>query len=240
MKNKKLVGLMASTTLLSSLFLSCTYKSVDYSTRTVSVHGTGSVSVDADNATIVMSVVTRDKNVATATNQNAEIMTNVRNAITDIGISKGNLSTENFSVYQESNYLEGKRVLEDYVVTNQVKIFVKNIDQISDIIDASIAAGANQLSELQYGVSDKEVAVKQARTIAVQQAQEAAQLIAGTSGSRLGKILRIEEQNNMSNAANVRMLKATADSVALESASTPISSGKSTVTVSVDALYELK
>lgn len=222
---------------------SCTIRQADYSTRTVSVHGTGSVTVEADNATIMMSVITRGDNVAKASYENAELMDKVQRAILNQGVSKDNVTTENYSVYQESRYDNGQNIPTGYRVTNQVKVFVKDIESVGGIIDAALGAGANQLSSLQYGISDTELAVRQARTLAVQQAQEAAQLIAGTSGAKVGKVLKIDEVSDRSNG-RARMFKGTGyNDMALateEAAPTPISGGKSTITVSVDAVYELR
>ncbi len=240
MKILKGIKFLAVASALSALMMSCTYKNVDYSTRTVSVHGTGSVEVDADNATIMMSVVTRGPNVAEASNENARVMTDVQKSVIALGISKNDVTTENYSVEQESNYIDGKRELGDYRVTNRIKIHIKNVEIVSNVIDTALAAGANQLSSLQYGISDNALAIKQARTLAVQQAQEAAQLIAGTSGAKLGKVLRVEEMQDMNNRRNVAMKAMAANDAKFETASTPIQSGKSTVTVSVDAIYELK
>ena len=240
MKISKVIKIAAAISMIATVSTSCTYKNVDYSTRTVSVHGTGSVEVDADNATIVMSVVTRGPNVAEASNENAKIMTDVQKSVLALGLSKNDVTTENYSVEQESNYIDGKRVPGDYRVSNRIKIHMKNVEIVSSVIDTALAAGANQLSSLQYGISDNALAIKQARTLAVQQAQEAAQLIAGTSGAKLGKVLRVEEMQDMNNRRSVAMKAKAANDALFETASTPIQGGKSTVTVSVDAIYELK
>ena len=239
---KKLrTGIMAAA-LLAPLISSCSYKNVDYSTRTVSVHGTGSVSIDADNATLVLSVITRGPNVATAANENAVKMAAVRSSVLRAGIAKDCVTTENFSVFQESHFEGGKQIMDDYRITNQIQILVKDVGIVSNIIDTALSSGANQLSSLQYGISDTSIALKQARTIAVQQAQEAAQLIAGTSGAKLGKVLRIDEQQDFANRRSVSLVANAmmADGITVEEASTPVQAGKSTLTVSVDAIYELK
>ncbi len=243
-KTAKIAFATATSAIL--LLSSCTIRQAEYSKRTVSVHGTGAVTVEADNATITMSVITRGENVAQASFENAEIMDKVQKAILNQGISNDNVTTENYSVYQETRYENGQTIPVGYRVTNQVKVFVKDIDSVGGIIDAALTSGANQLSSLQYGITDTELAVKQARTVAVQQAQEAAQLIAGTSGAKLGKVLKIEESANQSNRRSV-MYKATAfDGAMYETmedaapAPTPIQAGKSIITVNIDAIYELK
>ena len=230
-----------SVTLLAiALFSSCSIKQVNYPKRTVSVHGSGSVTLEADNATIALSVVTRAMEVSAASKENAEKMSAVQSAVISKGVDKDGVTTENFSVYRENSYVNGKSVPGDYIVTNQIKIVVRDMDKVSEVIDTALAAGANQFSNIQYGVTNTELAVKQARTLAVQQAFENATLIAGTSGARLGKVLEISEQQNSNFPRAVMMKSANMDmDAAEEAAPTPISGGKTTVTVNINATYEL-
>lgn len=238
---KTIISILAGALILSS----CSIHQDNYSKRTVSVSGTGAVTLEADNATIILSVITKGKEVAETTEDNAKKMTAVQDAIIKSGISKDCISTQNFSVYQESHYDQktGRQIPDDYRVTNQIKILVKKIDKVSEVIDLALKSGANQLSSLDYGVSDTEIAKKQARTLAISQAQEAANLLAGASGAKLGKVLSITEHANYA-YPRAKMLKASlanADGAfAEEAVSTPVSGGSSTVTISVDAVYQLK
>ena len=172
-------------------------------------------------------------------------MTAVQEAIIKAGISKDCISTQNFSVYQETRYDQktGRTIPEDYRVTNQIKILVKKIDKVSEVIDLALKSGANQLSSLNYGVTDTELAKKQARSLAISQAHESANLLAGASGAKLGKVLSISEHADYAypKARKFNAVMATADLGAEEAAiSTPVSGGSSTVTVSVDAVYQLR
>lgn len=237
---RTIISILACTILLSS----CTIHQDNYSKRTVSVSGTGSVTLEADNATIILSVITKGKEVAETTEDNAKKMTAVQDAIIKSGIQKDCISTQNFSVYQESHYdnKTGKQVYDDYRVTNQIKILVKKIDKVSEVIDLALKSGANQLSSLDYGVSDTETAKTQARLLAIQQAKEAANLLAGASGAQLGKVLSISEHADYS-YPRTRLMKASmanADMLETSAVSTPVSGGSSTVTISVDAVYQLK
>ncbi|MBP3773002.1 MAG: SIMPL domain-containing protein [Treponema sp.] len=222
---------------------SCTIHQDAYSKRTVSVSGTGAVTLEADNATIILSVITKGKDVAETSSENAKKMTAVQDEIIKAGISKDCISTQNYSVYQESHYDQktGRQIPDDYRVTNQIKILVKKISMVSDVIDLALKSGANQLSSLNYGVSDTEIAKKQARSLAIAQAQESANLLAGASGAKLGKVLSISEHADYSYPRAMLMKTANLDmAAASEAVSTPVSGGSSTVTVSVDAVYQLK
>ena len=238
---KSIITILAAGVLLSS----CSIQQDNYSKRTVSVSGTGSVTVEADTATIILSVITKGKDVAETSAENANKMTAVQDAIKSKGIQKECISTQNYSVFQESHYdnKTGKQVYDDYRVTNQVKILVKKIGMAGEIIDLALKSGANQLSSLTYGVTDTEIAKKQARSLAISQAQESANLLAGASGAKLGKVLSISEHSDYS-YPRARLLKASAvanaDMALEEAAPTPISGGSSTVTITVDAVYQLK
>lgn len=113
-----------------------------------------------------------------------------------------------------------------------------------NVIDAAIKAGANQLSSFQYGISNKESFVKQARTLAVQNARDTANLLATTSGAFLGKVISLNEQSNNFGFYRVNAKRASLEAAVEDSASsfvsTPISGGKTTISFTVDAVFEIK
>lgn len=223
-------------------FSACTIKTTELERRTVSVSGTGSVEVEADNATITLAVITRGKDVATAAEENAEKMTKVQEAVIALGIEDKNVTTEGYTVFQENQYVNGRQIPGNYNVTNRIKIFVKDLTLVSSVIDSSLKAGANELQSCTYGISNNEIYVKQARILAVQNAQEAANLLAGTSGAVLGKILKITEHKNAVAGKLFSVRASSDDNAVLESsgASTPISAGKTKITINVDAVFELR
>lgn len=239
MKKSKIITLTAFFASAIAILSSCSIKQVQYSKRTVSVSGTGTVEVEADNATIVLSVVTTAKEATLAAENNAKKMTAVTEAITALAVPKENISTQNYSIYQEQSSSGGKIIYGDYRVSNEIKIFLKDKNLASSVIDASIKAGANRLSSLNFGITDADLYVKQARTLAVQQAFESATLIAGTSGAMLGNALQINEEYSSRAFPKVAVRNAYAETMDA-SYSTPISGGKSSISVTVNAVYELK
>lgn len=240
---KRFFKLSITLAVFSFFLTGCTIKTMENNRRTVSVSGAGTVEVEADNATVTLAVITRSKDVSVAADENASKMTKVQDAITLLGIPSENITTEGYTVYQEHNYSNGKNIPGDYNVTNRIKIFVKDLPLVSKVIDTSLKNGANELQSCQYGISNKDMYVKQARILAVQNAQEAASLIAGTGGAVLGKILTVTEHKNSFSGRNFAMKSSAAnDEIVLESAaaSTPINAGKTSITINVDATFELK
>lgn len=238
----KRTALFAIGTALLCLFsTSCIIRQYPAGKRTVSVQGTGSIPVEADRAIIVLSVITTGKDAGTAAAQNADKMTKVQDAVIAAGGSRDSISTENYTIYQEYDYIKDRRVAGDYRVSNQIKIYLKDKSLASTIVDSAIKAGANSLSSLTFSVSNPELAIKQARTAAVQNAQEAAKLIAGTTGSELGKVLKIDEVNTGIPAPMAKAYgNALYESAATADSETPVQSGKINFTVTVNATFELK
>ncbi len=237
---KKHILLLAATAFFCLTATSCIVRQYPANLRTVNVRGTGSIPVEADRAIIVLSVITTAKDAGTAASQNADKMTKVQEAVISAGGSRESISTENYTIHQEYDYVKERRVAGDYRVSNQIKIYLKDKTLASTIIDAALKAGANSLSSLTFTVSNPELAIKQARTAAVQNAQEAAKLIAGTTGSELGRVLKIDEIQDGSAPMRKAFGNAMYESAATADSETPVQSGKINFTVTVDATFELK
>lgn len=234
MKTKKIFILA----LLPLLFSSCVIREPQKKSRSIEVSGTGEIFVQNDSAKIELSVITKNADVLKASSENAAKMTAVQNALAEKGIEKSEISTSGYSIYQESNYQNGRSVLGAYNVTNRISVVLKDVSKSGEIIDSAIKAGANQLNSVTYFPSSTDAAKKQARILAVKQAEAKANTIATSSGNLLGKLLTIKEENSSfvydSNSAGFKAESSVADST------TAMSSGKTKITVSISATYELE
>ena len=114
-------------------------------------------------------------------------------------------------------------------------VVLTDITGVGEVIDAAISAGANELSSLNFTVSDSSEYMEEARRLAVEQAYEKASVLAEASGSKLGRVMQISEQSYTQPLYKSNlMVTAEAD------AATPVQAGKQDITVSVNVLYELK
>lgn len=206
------------------------------SPRSATAAGSGSVSVIPDTAHIQLSVVTRKNSVTEATAENARRMADVQQAILDAGIPKESWSTSNYTVYQESAYVNGRSVPGDYRVSNMLTVVIKDVTKAGSVIDAAIAAGANELTSLSFSASDTSDAEDQARVLAVEQARHAAEILAETGGARLGKLLSISEESYSQPALQSNRLL----SAEYAAGGTPVTAGKSAITVTVRATFALR
>lgn len=204
------------------------------------VTGQGEVVLKSDHAMITMAVVSRDPEARIAAQKNAKVMEAVFTALAYANITKNEISTTDYNVYQERPYNPEKQqnIPGDYRVSNNIHVLVKNIDQTGKIIDLALKAGANELSNVYFFASDTEKAYEKARILAIQQAKKSAETLAVAAGIKLGNILFIEEGNFGGGiqpyAKREMALNAMADSA------TPISGGSGRVQVSVRVIFEIK
>ena len=231
MKLSKLCLALSAALILTS----CTVKTTENNKRTVTVTGTSSITVEPDNCTLVFSVSTKGKEASQTVQNNSAKMNKVQDAIIELGISKDNISTENYSITPE--FRADRQTVSGYTVTNRFSVFTKDLPLTGEIVDVSLKNGA-LISECNFGISDIDIYVKQARTLAVQNAQDAANLIAGTSGAMLGKVISIREIYESDSFLSHKKNKESENSTA--SGITVASPGKTKIEKTVAAVYELK
>ncbi len=204
--------------------------------RLISVNGTGSVSVQSDLATINMAVVTYSRSVIDAASRNAEAVAKVRTALVDAGFTADSITTSDYRITQDVSRNNGAQYRGDYRVANSIHIEVRDVSKAGDAIDAAVKAGANEFYSIDFSAIDVETAVREARTQAVKNAYEAANLMAKTAGAELGRVLNINEQSYGAPVMprSVNSLYKTADTA------TSITAGDKEISVTVSVTYELK
>ena len=188
--------------LLVLLTSACTVNKPAEQVRTITVSGEGSVSVKPDYVFLKFMVKTSDWNVSKAVEKNAQNSNNVINAIKETGVDSNDISTADYRISQDNS----KDYPGMYTVYNYINVIIRNVDTAGTIVDVAVKdkIGANGITSFDFGVSDKTTALRQARTLAVQNAQDAAALLAGASGCKVGTVVEITE--NFTNTSPV-MLK---------------------------------
>ena len=212
---------------------SCTVNKPEEKVRTITVSGTGIVTLPADQLTVRFLVRTNEWNVNLAREKNAEITTKVIEKIKEAGVIESDITTVDYRITQDnSNTYPGK-----YTVINYVQVLIRDLDNAGNVIDNAVANGANGLTSFSYSATENPNSLREARTLAVQNAQDAAALIAGASGCKVADVLDIQEGYNPSSytrASNSAMLKAVGNSY-----TTPIEAGNVEITSTVTITFSL-
>ena len=160
----------------------------------IHVSGEGRVSAEPDMAEVTVGVETRSVTAQRAVNQNASDMNLVMEALADLGIAEEDIQTVDFSIRPEVDFRgdRGSRVV-GYVVTNSVRVKIRDIEQVGDVLDAVTSAGANQIFGISFTVEDPRSIQDQARRLAVEAGRDKAEALAEAAGVRLGELISLSE-----------------------------------------------
>ena len=209
--------------------------------RGIHVTGSGSVVGEPDIATLNLGVSVEKESVEAAREEAASAMTAVIDSLKANDIAEKDIQTENFSIYPQYNYTDNGRELRGYRVNNTVRAKVRELESLSDIIDAAAKAGGDivVVNSIQFMIEDSTPLQAQARALAVKNAEAKAQTLAEASGVTIGKPITIAET---SHAAGPPIAYAEEAAFADDSArsSTPIQAGELTVTVNITVVYEIE
>jgi hypothetical protein len=143
--------------------------------------------------------------------------------------------------YVAGCWQEGQQVLEGYTVSNQVTVKVRNLNNLSQVVDNAATAGGDvvRMNGVNFTVENDGAAREKAREAAVKEAIAKAQQYAQLTGVTLGKVQYINE-TGYSTPMAYRSLDAYAKGEAAYSAPMPISSGELDVTASVQMVFAIQ
>lgn len=187
------------------------------------VSASGEVRLPPDRASIMIGVQSRAATAAAAAAENSRKQRAVIEAVRQRGVPAEQIGTHGFNVVPETRYdREGQQAPRtiSYLVTNVVSVEVRRIDQVGPVIDAALAAGANQINSLSFGLSQRDSAHRAALASAVARARADADAMARAAGGRLGRLLELRSSQAYfppprPMMADMRMA-ATAESVPIE------------------------
>jgi uncharacterized protein YggE len=199
--------------------------------KLVTVGGEATVSVAPDAAIIRIGVTSQGKNAREASEANAKQMNAVFAAIKASGIDERDIQTSRLSLqpmYDPNK--AGPARLTGFQVTNQLTVKIRDIGTLPDILDHAIAAGANEMSGIEFVVSQQSRLLDQARAEAVADARRKAELYAKAAGAKVGPALQITDETASPPRPVMQALRAGA---------MPVAPGEQTLRVAVTVSYEL-
>lgn len=199
--------------------------------KLVTVTGEATVSVAPDTAVIRIGVTSSAKTAREASDGNAKQMTGVLAAIKDAGIADRDVQTSRLSLQpQYDPNKSGTARLLGFQVTNQVTVKIRDIDKLPAILDRAIGAGANEMSGIEFVVSEQSKLLDQARDEAVADAHRKAELYAHAAGVKVGRVVTITEEGSSPPPRPMQALRA---------GSVPVAPGEQMLRAVVTVSYEL-
>ena len=198
--------------------------------HTISVTGSGIVKVKPDAADVTLGVDVTRATLSEARDAAARQMNDVLAAIHALGITDADIETSQLSMNPVYDY-NGTQRITGYAVSNLITVHVKNLDQVADVVDDSVTAGASTVQGITFKVSDQTAAEAQARQEAVRDARARADALAGAAGVSITGVQSISESSFSPPVWYGRPEFAGADRT------TPIIPGMNEVSVTVSVTY---
>ncbi|MFZ0185194.1 MAG: SIMPL domain-containing protein [Nitrosotalea sp.] len=128
--------------------------------RTVSSTGSATASVLPDLVTVQFGVDTQEKTAQDSINENSQMTNAIVNALENIGISKDEISTSDFSispVYNDSipDQTTGihQSELIGYQTSNTLYVKTTKLSMAGNITDTAVSAGANRVDSIFFSLS---------------------------------------------------------------------------------------
>ena len=163
--------------------------------RAITVNGTGIVTSVPDRADFTFGVSTNAKTATAALNANAAEMTKVINALKAQGIPAADIQTASISLQPRYN-AAGDDIV-GYTASNSVTAHLRSLAKAGAIVDAAVAAGANQVSGPSLTRTDQQALYQRALRAAIADARKRAVTIAAASHVRLGPVRMVTEGSNV-------------------------------------------
>ncbi|HEV8028752.1 MAG TPA: SIMPL domain-containing protein [Stellaceae bacterium] len=191
------------------------------------VSGDGSVEVAPDTARLSGGVTAKAKTVKEAVDTTSKTMAAMTAALLQSGIAQKDIQTNRFSVQPvyAAPDPHGDQAVVGYSVSNQVTVKLHDIDKVGPTLDRLVAAGATNVGNVVFEVSDPSTALDKAREAAITDAKRKAELYARAAGIALGGVVWVKEES--ASAAPMQMRELTV--LRGGAAPVPIATGEDTL-----------
>jgi uncharacterized protein YggE len=200
--------------------------------KLVTVTGEGTVAAAPDSAVIRLGVSSQGKTARAASDANAREMTVVLAAIKESGVADRDIQTTALSLQpQYDPNKTGAARLIGFQANNQVTVKIRDVARLPSVLDRAIAGGANEMSGVEFIVSEQGKLLDKARIEAIADARRKAELFATAAGMKVGRVMAISEEGSAPPQRAFQALRA--------GAATPLAPGEQTLRAVVTVSYEL-
>lgn len=209
--------------------------------QTLTVTGQGEVEAPPDRAVVRMGAVVQAPQAAAAQKAVSQVMLQALDKVQAAGITKEAVRTVDLSltpVYQHSKPEQeaAEPRIVGYRASNSIEVKIDDLQRIGQVIDAAVAAGANQVQSIDFQLRDDTAAQRKALARAAENARIKAESLAGAMGAQLGPVISAVESGSILPQPRFRMGRA---ALAEASAETPIQPGELQIRATATIQYRL-
>jgi len=206
---------------------------------TISVSGTGSVTIPPEYVSVSVGVETQATTASDALQANNELATSATAAVTGLGIDDDDLETSSVSLNPVTTYNNGTSTITGFRASNTLSVTVRSQEGgddldtlVGEVLTELVNQGINSINDVTFKADNTTEAANAARTMAVDNAFDVASVFAKAACYEIAGVADMNV-NDRNNPQPVALYESDSFGSAAKSVSTPISSGDITVSSSV-------
>ena len=201
----------------------------------ISVSGEASVTAAPDLAQLDAGVANDAKTAKEASDANNAAMGKVLLALKGAGIAEKDYQTSRLSLQPQygQNKSTGASPVVGFRASNRVTVKLRDVSKVAGIIDTLVSAGANDIGNISFEVTQASKLLDDAREQAVADARRKAEIYAKATGVTLGAPLSVSE-----GGAPVPLFKARMATPQMAPAA--VAPGEETLSVTVNVSWAIK
>ena len=216
------------------------------------VVGEGSIKVKPDIAVVKLGIQSERRTASRARKEASENMQQLMDAIKAVEVEDKDIQTSYFNISPRYDWIEEKdengrkisrQVLVGYTVSNNVNVTIRNLDNVSKVIDSAAEASGDtiRINNVYFRVENTEEHEAELRELAYMDALVKAKHFSSMAAVELGEVIMISEVNM--SVAPVMSRNRMALGQTMEFAgdySTPISPGETDLNSRISVFFQIK
>lgn len=160
--------------------------------RAIQVSGTAVVNVIPDRVLIQLGLQSNGRTPQAVESANSATINKITRALKAQGVEGKDIVTDWYVIQPLYNDYDSLSI-KGYRIHNIVAITLRDISKANKVIGAALAAGANQVVDVEFYLSDLRKYRDQARDLAMKAAREKADDLASAAGAETGCVMNINE-----------------------------------------------
>lgn len=207
--------------------------------------GNAEVMGQNDSAKISIAVVTEGRDLEQASLENSDKTKSVLKAVNALNIKHLKFRTSNYRVTPKKDFKARPPRIKGYEVYNAIEVTLEGFvteylsRNVSQIIGKALENGSNNITQIQFYISDRAPLEKEALKQATQEAIDRAKVLAEAAGVKLKRITSLST-HPVQTPPRPYMLRAAEMKTQSEVLAPPIEVGESRIRVRVSLSYEIE
>ncbi len=163
-------------------------------TQGITVNGSGTAYGAPDTAVLDLGMNFYHANVSEGMAVVDEAMQAIRAALLEAGVEESDIRTTGLSVWREQQFdRDGQPTNDRYNIWHNYNVTVRDPDAVGAVINAAVAAGANNIGGISFTIADPSALEREAREEAIADARARAEHLAELTGVALGELVAVTE-----------------------------------------------